>query len=88
MKQFKTISSFFLKVFGKKRLVKLLKLLSLSIKSLNPIEKYPQLVQSFVCILKVFVKIVDLSINFMTSFGICSTPKLSKQVTQLSKAIQ
>ena len=24
----------------------------------------------------------------MTSFGICSTPKLSKQVIQLSKAIQ
>ena len=68
----------FLNSFGEKRLVKSVKLLSLSIKSINPIQKYPHITESCACILKIFVIIVDLQINFLASFGIGSTPELSK----------
>ena len=54
------------------------KVLPASIKSTNPIQKYPHITESYACILKIFVTIIDLSILFLTFFGIRSTPKLSK----------
>ena len=55
------------------------------------IQKYPHITETYTCILKTFVTAVDLSIHFLISFRICSTPKLSKLVTLLFnvyKAIQ
>ena len=78
LKWFKIIWSFLLKSFGEKRLVKSVKFLSLSIKSINPIQKYPHITESYACILKIFATTIDLSINILIYFGICSTPKLSK----------
>ena len=49
------MSSFFLKLFSKKRLVNSLKVFSASIKSINPIQKYPHVIESHACILKIFV---------------------------------
>ena len=78
LKQLKIISSLFLKSFGEKRLVKYFKLLPLSIKSINPIQKYLRITETYACILKIFVCIFLLSINILISVAICSTPKLSK----------
>ena len=78
LKQLKIISSLFLKSFGEKRLVKYFKLLPLSIKSINPIQKYLCITETYACILKIFVCIFLLSINILISVAICSTPKLSK----------
>ena len=74
------ISSFLSKLFGEKRLVKSVKVLPLSIKSINPIQKYPHITESCPYILKIFAPTIDLStnINILISFGICSTTKLSK----------
>ena len=47
-------------------------------KLINPIKRYPHITESYACTLEIFVIIVDLSINFLISFEICSTPKLSK----------
>ena len=44
-----------------------------SIKSINPIQKYPHIIESYACILKIFVTTVDLSINFLISFGMFYT---------------
>ena len=49
-----------------------------NIKSINPIQKYPHITESYACILKIYVTTIDLSINILISFAICSTPKLSK----------
>ena len=62
----------------KKKLQISVKFLPLSIKSINPIQKYSHIIESYACILKTCVTTVDLSINFLISFGMCSTPKLSK----------
>ena len=62
-----------------------------SIKSINPIQKYPHISESYARILKIFATTINLSTNILISFGICSTPKLSKYVTLLfnaCKAIQ
>ena len=64
-------------------LVKSVKLLSLSIKSINPIQKYPHITESYACILKMLAIMFFLLMIFLISFGICSTPKLSKYVTVL-----
>ena len=53
-------------------------LLFASIKSMNPIQKYPHIIELFACILKMFAFMFLLPINFLVSSGICSTPKLSK----------
>ena len=37
-----------------------------------------KITKSYACILKVFVATIDLPINILISFGICSTPELSK----------
>ena len=78
LKQFKIISSFFRKSFGEKILVKSVKLLSLSIKSIKPMQKYPHITESYACILKIFVSMFLLPIHFLVSFGICSTQELSE----------
>ena len=57
-----------------------------SIKSINPIEKYPHIIESYACILKIFVIMLLLCkaedegrlIDVLIFFGICSTPKESK----------
>ena len=49
-----------------------------SIKSIKPIQKYPHIIESYACVLKIFVAMdKEWSINVLISFGICSTPKLS-----------
>ena len=68
-KNFRIVSSFLLKLFGEKRYVNSVIVFSGSIKPINPIQKYPHIIESYACILKIFVLI---------SFGICSTPKESK----------
>ena len=72
------ILSFFLKLFGSKRLVKSVKVLPTSIKSINQMQKYPHIIESYACILKIFAATMNLSLNIFIFFGICSTPKLSK----------
>ena len=71
-----------MKIFDEKRLVKSVKLSPLNIKSINPMQKYPHITEPYGCILKIFVTIksfsTNLLINFLISFGICLTPKLSK----------
>ena len=71
-----------IKLFGEKRFVNSVKLFPVSIKSIRPIQKYPHIIKSYACILKIFV-VIDKrrSINALISFGICSAPKESKQVT-------
>ena len=76
-------SSFFLKSLGEKRFVYPVKLLPLNIKSINAIQKYPHIIESYACILRIFVLIFLFLINVSISLGICSTPKLSKYVTTL-----
>ena len=63
---------------GEKRFVNSVKVFPASI---NPIQKYPHIIESYACILKAFVFIFLLPINVLISFGICSTPKESKYVT-------
>ena len=78
IKYFKIISSFFLKLFGEKRFVNSVKVFPASIKSINPIQKYPHIIESYACILKIFAVMFLLLINALISFGICYIPKLSK----------
>ena len=59
-------------------LVNLIKVFPASIKSINPIQKYPHIIESYACILKIFVFMFLLPINVLISFGICYTPKESK----------
>ena len=59
-------------------LVNLIKVFPASIKSINPIQKYPHIIESYACILKIFVFMFLLPINVLISFGIFSTPKESK----------
>ena len=65
----------FLKSFGEKRFVNLVKVFPASIKSINPIQKYLHIIESYNCILKIFVFMFLLPVNVLISFGICSTPK-------------
>ena len=41
-------------------------------------QKYPHIIESYACILKMFATILDLSINILIYFGKCSTQKLSE----------
>ena len=72
------MSSFFSKLFDEKRFVNSVKVFPFNIKSINPIQKYPHITESYACILKMFVLMFLLLINVLISFGICSTPKESK----------
>ena len=77
------MSSFFIKLFGEKRFVYSVKVLTASIKSIKPIQKYPHIIEPCSCTLKVFVLMFLFLINALISFEICSTPKESKQITLL-----
>ena len=71
--------SLFFKLFGEKRIANSVKIFPTSIKSINPIQKYLHIIESYTCILKIFVAMdKEQLINFLISFGICSTPKESK----------
>ena len=85
MSSFFVVFFVFVLIICEKRLVKFVTLLPLSIKSINPILKCPHN-ESYACILKIFVCMFLLSVNFSISFGTCSTPKLSKYVTLLFNA--
>ena len=75
----KIITSFFLKLLCEKRFVNSVKVFPASTKSIKAIQKYLHIIQSYACILKIFAAIdKEQSINSLISFGICSTPKLSK----------
>ena len=70
---------FGIKLFREKRFVNSVKIFPASIKSIKPIKKYPHMIESYACILKIFVVMdKERSINALISFGMCSTPKLSK----------
>ena len=56
----------------------LVKVFPVSIKSIHSIQKFPNITESYVCILKIFVTTIELSINFLIYFGIYFTRKLSK----------
>ena len=89
IKYFKIISSFFLKLFGEKRFVNSVKIFPASIKSINLIQKYSRVIESYACTLKIFVFMSSFCkaqrkkdrgrlINALISFGIYSTTKESK----------
>ena len=52
IKYFKVMSSFCLKLFGEKGFVYSVKVFPLNIKSINPMQKYPYVTESYACILK------------------------------------
>ena len=55
-----------------------------SVKSINPIQNYPHIIELYAYILKIFLMIFCLFlINFLISLEICSTSKLTKYVTLL-----
>ena len=56
--------------FAENKLVYTNKLLPFNIKLISPIQKYPKIIESYACILKVFVVIVLLHINFLISIRI------------------
>ena len=59
-----TISSFYLKLFSEKKLVKSVKILMFNINLINSIQKYPNIIESHACSLQVFEVIPLLPINF------------------------
>ena len=69
---------FVLNLFGEKRFVNSVKVFHAGINSTKPIQKYPHIIQSFACILKIFVFMFLSLVNVLISFGICYTPKESK----------
>ena len=63
----------------KKRFINSVKVFPLSVKLINPMQKYPHITESYVSIIKMFVVMdKERPINALISFGICSSPKLSK----------
>ena len=72
-------------------LIKSVSFLSASIKSMNPVQKYPHIIESFDCTRKMLAFIFLFPINSLISSGTCSTPKLLKQTISLllqNKAIR
>ena len=45
---------------------------------MNPMQKYPQITESFACTPKKLAIMFLFPINYLISSGTCSTPKLSK----------
>ena len=72
------MSWFMLKLFDEKRFVYSAKVFPASIKSINPIQKYPHITEPYACNLKIFVLMFLLPPNALISLGICSTPKEPK----------
>ena len=70
-------------LFGEKWFVYSVKFFPLSIKLINPIQKYPHIIKSYACIMKIFVIMFLLCksedeerlINALICLGMCSTPK-------------
>ena len=54
-----------------------------SIKSINPMQKYPHIFELFVCILYMFLSMFSFLIKCLIYLRICSNPKLSKQIASL-----
>ena len=77
LKYFKILSSFFLKLFDEKRFVSSVKVFPANIKSINPVQKYRHIIESYTCILKIFVMFL-LLINFFISFGMCRRKNRNK----------
>ena len=73
----------FPKLCGENKFVKSVRLLPLNIKSINPMQKYLYIINSWACILKIVV-IFLLPINVLIFAERSSTPKLPKYVTLLS----
>ena len=59
-------------------LVKSVNFLLASIKSMNPMQKYPHITESFACTRKMLAFMFLFPINSLISSGTCSTPKLLK----------
>ena len=59
-------------------LLKSVSFLPSSIKSINPMQKYPQITESFACTQKMFAFMFLFFTNSLISSRTCSTPKLSK----------
>ena len=59
-------------------LVKSHNFLPASIKSMNPMQKYPRNTELFACTQKIVVIMFLFPANSLISSGTCSTPKLSK----------
>ena len=59
-------------------LVKSVNVLPTSIKSMNPVQKYPHITEFFACTRKMLAIMFLLTTNVLTSSETCSTPKLSK----------
>ena len=79
-KHFSIILSFLSLLLDEHKLVSSNSLLPFTIKSKNPLQRYSFCIEMYACILKIFVWIFLLPMNLI-SFGICSTPKLSRYVT-------
>ena len=62
----------------KKKLVKSVNFLFASIKSMNPMQKYPQVIELLACTLKILAFMFLFPTNYLISPGTFSTPKLSK----------
>ena len=68
----------FLKVIGRKYVLKSVNFLPASIKFMNPKQKYPHIAELFVCTRKMLAVVFFFPINSLISSGTCSTPKLKK----------
>ena len=79
--QLRITLSFFLKLCDENKFEQSVKVFSLNIKSINPMQKYPHIFDSWICILKIFFTILLLPINLFISSEMCSARKLSKYGT-------
>ena len=68
-------------------LLKSISFLPASIKSMNPMQKYPHITELFACTRKILAIMFLFPTNSLISSGTCSTPKLSKFLLH-NKAIQ
>ena len=59
-------------------IVKSINFLPASIKSMNPLEKYPHITELLACTRKMLAIMFLFPTNSFISSGTCSTPKLSK----------
>ena len=58
--------------------IKSVSFLPASIKSMNPMQKYPHIIELFACTRKMLAIMFLFLKNSLMSSGTCSTPKLSK----------
>ena len=62
----------------RKKTVKSVNFLPASIKSMNPMQKYPHITESFACTQKMLAIVFLFPTNSLIFSGACSTSKLSK----------